>query len=51
MVVSNTHVVLLVSLKINWGNDSQVEEDIVQMGGKIHQLVVFIVWYSNDIKN
>ena len=50
MVVSNIHVLLLVSLKIHWGNDSQVEEDIVQMGGKIHQLVVFIVWYNNNVR-
>ena len=34
----------------NWGNASQVDEEIVQMGGKIHQLVVFIVWFNNSVR-
>jgi len=49
MAVFNMHVFLFFFAE-NRGNASQVDEDIVQMGGKKHQLVVFIVWYNNNVK-
>ena len=51
MAVFNMHVTcVFIFFAENRGNASQVDEDIVQMGGKKHQLVVFIVWYNNNVK-